>query len=52
MLYNTALVSAEQQSESAMYTDVDGYIYAVIEIFSSHLDHHRALSSLCYAIGS
>ena len=41
LLYHVVLVSAVQQSESALL-----YIYPLIFGFLSHLDHHRAMSRI------
>ena len=40
MLYNAVLISAVQQSESAIYM----YTYPLFLGFPSHLGHHRALN--------
>ena len=46
MLYNAVLISAVQQSESAIYM----YTYPLFLEFPSHLGHHRALNRVPWAI--
>ena len=45
LLYDAVLVSAAQQSESAIHIHI-------APLFSSHLDHHRALGRVPCAIGN
>jgi len=45
LLYDAVLVSAAQQSESAIHIHT-------APLFSSHLDHHRALGRVPCAIGN
>ena len=45
VLYDAVLVSAAQQSESAIHIHI-------APLFSSHLDHHRALGRVPCAIGN
>ena len=47
-MYNVALVSAVQQSESVIHTDT----YLLFFRFSSPIDHYTECSPLCYALKS